>query len=198
VTLAELVREIAGQLGNTWRSGVYQYENGRVPVIRSRDEMLSFGPSPEDPELLRVNYVSERWSIWTDMPRDLGIGESTRRIREQLIALAYAPTKRAQIVARQVDWHNTWCRAFTDYARRARLTVRFDVEEHHGVMVGLRAEFTGEPGAPTHAITVSPENSFPARIEYTTPVDRLQDLLYPAEPAPAPPKRRFALLRRTA
>jgi hypothetical protein len=198
MTLTELVEEIAGQLGNGWRPGVYQYESGRVPVIRNRDQVLIFGFSPERDDRLRVTLLADAEHLPLDLPPDLGVGESAARIHKELIAVAYAnaqPARREER-ARLVVWHNDWCRILTEHAETTELSVKFTADTHGGVLVALHAAFYDfEPYEPVCTLTVTP-GRFPVRIEYFTDPDTVRALITGQRPE-APPKRRRFLRRAT-
>jgi hypothetical protein len=198
VTLNELVTQIAGQLGNSWRPGFHNYKSGRVPVIRNRDQVLVFGFSPEYPGQLRVTLLADAEHLPLDLPPDLGVGESAARIRRELIAVAYAnaqPARREER-ARLTVWHKKWCRILTEHAETTKLSVKFTADTHGGVLVALHAAFYDfDPYEPVCTLTVTP-GRFPVRIEYFTDPDTVRALITGQRPE-APPKQRRFLRRAT-
>jgi hypothetical protein len=209
MTLAELVREIAAQLGNTWRPGYTSNGTVSVPVIFGPEMWLIFGPSPDGP-LLRITLATpEGDPLVVDVAGSLGIGETTIQIRERLLAPYYDQRWLNRRYGGLIKWHKDWCARFTTWAEAQKLRVRFSADYHRGVLISLCAEFTGRDSQPWGAITVYPDGEFPARVEYFTDDATLRARIAvwveddpTAEPVPelppAPVRRRLGWLRRSS
>jgi len=202
VILPDLVKGIAGQLGNTWRTAV----KAGQPVIVGRLGWLIFGPSPDSPALMRVTLLDHAAAdygfepAWTDMPFGCGIGDTSVRIHQKLLVPARA--LRSEHAARQT-WCNEWCMRLTAWGLQANMNAQLDMASHKGLLLSVRAEFyCGDRGSPRQprsnwgAITVFYDNH-PLLIEYFTDEqtvrDRLDGIAEKAEPT-----RRGIFRRKTA
>jgi len=170
MNLGALVKEIAGMLGSSWR---LKNANG-VPVITHRRGWLVFDDTDENK--LHITFMHfDGGSQWCEMPHGLGIGETTRRIREQLV---YRHPEPADDAEERLHWHDDWCALFTAWAQEQDFLVEFTADVHEGRILSLRADFGSDARIVNGYIACARDtawgsitvtyDSFPAKVEHFT------------------------------